>query len=391
MYEIVYVLTVESTIFGLLGVMLVAQRWDVFASSPDVAWPVLSTCLLLIFSYSQVLLVLCCAIGVSQFGSLTHSLMDACARTAGRLVTCCVLSVCYVSALLLISEHKNQQSMQCLLKQLFGTSCAAGSNVLWTYNTYFAVLIPVCILVAGLQITAAGMCKDERRGSRARLLCVNIAYILTYYVNYMVLKNVRCKQACSGATVSEAAALIFCKEILFFTGALCVSDIVAETVLVRHSVLQFHGGRGRGKLPFIEQYVTMRISGVFVFGILRVAQVLSIVIFNWFAEESLQLPWQLVVVHVSLASVLSFLDVVQVVLEYAHPQKTSVELADPNTKSQDNVLQPSSDMLAQQTVARNHKAFEVDTKHRKLLTFTGKSRWPAMLNMHAEAKDRKTS
>jgi len=78
MYEIVYVLTVESTIFGLLGVMLVAQRWDVFASSPDVAWPVLSTCLLLILSYSQVLLVLCCAIGISQFGSLTHSLMDAC-------------------------------------------------------------------------------------------------------------------------------------------------------------------------------------------------------------------------------------------------------------------------------------------------------------------------
>ena len=91
---------------------------------------------------------------------------------------------------------------------------------------------------------------------------------------------------------------------------------------MRHSVFQLHGGRGRNKLPFIEQYVTMRISGVFVFGILRVAQVLSIVIFNWFAEESLQLPWQLVVVHVSLASVLSFLDVVQVVLEYAHPQKT---------------------------------------------------------------------
>jgi hypothetical protein len=75
----------------------------------------------------------------------------------------------------------------------------------------------------------------------------------------MLLKNVRCKQACSGATVSEAAALIFCKEILFFTGALCVSDIVAETVLVCHSFLQFHGGSGRGKLPFIEQYVTMRI------------------------------------------------------------------------------------------------------------------------------------
>ena len=280
--------------------------------------------------------------------------------------------------------------MQCLLKQLFGTSCAAGSNVLWTYNTYFAVLIPVCILVAGLQITAAGMCKDERRGSRARLLCVNVAYILTYYINYMLLKNVRCKQVCSGATVSEAAALTFCKEILFFTGALCVSDIVAETVLVRHSVLQFHGGRGRGKLSFIEQYVTMRISGVFVFGILRVAQVLSIVIFNWFAEESLQLPWSSTCcgarkpcIHFELfrCSAGCF--------GVCAPTKTSVELSETNTKSQE--LLQSSDMQAQQTVARNHKAFEVDTKHRKLLTFTGKSLWPAMLNVHTEAKDRKSS
>lgn len=390
MYEIVYVLTVESTIFFMVAVILVAQHWDVFASSQDAAWPVLSSSLLLILAYSQVLLLLCCAIGVGQFGSLTYSLMDACARTAGRLVTCCVLSVGYVAALLLMSEHKDQQSMQCLLMQLFGTSCAAGTNVMWTFNTYFAVLIPVLLFVAALQITAAGMCKDERRKSRGRLLCVNIPYILTYYVNYMLLKNVRCKQACSGATISVAASMIFCKEILFLVGALCVSDIVAETVLVRHSV-QLYSARGRGitVMPFIEQYMTMRISGVFVFGLLRVAQVLSIVIFNWFAEASLQLPSQLVLVHVILASVLAFLDVVQVVKEYAQPQKSSVEIPDnqivTDLKSDSNI----SNIAGQ--VARNHKAFEVDTKHRKLLTFTGRSRWPAMLNVNVDTKERKSS
>jgi hypothetical protein len=398
MYEIVYVLTVESTIFGLFGVMLVAQRWDVFSSTQDAAWPVLSSSVLLILAYSQLLLVLCCAIGVGQFGSLTYSLMDACARTAGRLVTCCVLCVCYICALLLISEHKNEQSMQCLLMQLFATSCTAEGvrqfggltgvilhNVLWSFQTYFAVLVPLFLLVAGLQITAAGLCKDERRKSRARLLCVNIPYILTYYINYMLLKNIRCKQACKGATISEKADLIFCKEILFLTGALYVSDIVAETVLVRHTVIELHGARGKGQL--LDQYLTMRISGVFVFGLLRIAQVLCIIMFNWFAEASLQLPSQLVLVHVILASVLAFLDIVQVVLEYAHPHKNSVELLENNDTKREDVLKTKTDI----TVARNHTPFEVDTKHRKLLTFTGRSRWPAMLNANAEIKDRKSS
>jgi len=399
MYEIVYVLTVESTIFGLLGVMLVAQRWDVFSSTQEAAWPVLSSSLLLILAYSQLLLVLCCAIGVGQFGSLTYSLMDACARTAGRLVTCCVLCVCYICALLLISEHKNEQTMQCLLMQLFSTSCTEEGvrqfggltgvilhNVLWSFQTYFAVLVPLFLLVAGMQITAAGLCKDERRKSRARILCVNIPYVFTYYINYMLRQNVRCAKACRGvaiSTITEEAELIFCKEILFFIGALYVSDIVAETMLVRRSI-QIYSGRGNGQ--FLGEYLTMRISGVFVFGLLRVAQVLSIAIFNWFAEASLQLPSQLVLVHVILASVLAFLDIVQVVIEYAHPHKNSVEMLENNTKSA-----PEAFTKTDITVARNHTPFEVDTKHRKLLTFAGRSRWPAMLNANAEMKDRKSS
>jgi hypothetical protein len=266
MHELVYVLTVESIVFGLLGVMLVAQRWEVFESPQATAWPVLSTCILLIFGYSQVLLALCCGIAIGKFGSLTHSLMHACARSAGRLVSSAVLSVCYVSILLLISEHKKQQSMQCFLKQLSGTSCAPGSAILWSYNVYFAVLLPVFLFVAALQLTAAGMCKDELRASRGRLLCINIAYLFAYHVNYMLNVNIRCKQACSGALVTEPAALIFCKEVLYFAGALCVSDILSETVLVRHTILCLHGGRGRGKLPHVDKYIIMRISGVFVYG-----------------------------------------------------------------------------------------------------------------------------
>jgi len=49
------------------------------------------------FAYSLFQIVLCCVIAVGRFGVLTRSLMDACARSSGRLVTSAVISVCYVS------------------------------------------------------------------------------------------------------------------------------------------------------------------------------------------------------------------------------------------------------------------------------------------------------
>jgi hypothetical protein len=236
MHELVYVLTVEAFVFGLLAVLLVAQRWDVWEWRADRAWPVFSSCVLLLLGYAQVLLVLCCAIAVGRFGVLAHGIMDACARSAGRLSTVAVLSMLYVAALLLISDKTQPGSLQCSLAQLCGTSCAAARPVLWSYHVYLAVLLPVGALVAALQVTAAGMCKDIQRTSRTRLLCINCAYILTYNVNYMLRMNVRCKQACDGATVTEKPALIVCKDVLYFVGALCVSDILAETVMMRHTL-----------------------------------------------------------------------------------------------------------------------------------------------------------
>ena len=109
MHELVYVLTVESFVFGLLGVLLIAQRWNIMQWPEDRAWPVFSSCLVLIFSYSLFQIVLCCVIAVGRFGVLTHSLMDACARSSGRLVTPAVLSVCYVSALLYISHQQQSR------------------------------------------------------------------------------------------------------------------------------------------------------------------------------------------------------------------------------------------------------------------------------------------
>ena len=397
MHELVYVLTVESLVFGLLGVLLVAQRWNITQWPDDRAWPVFSTCLVLIFAYSLFQIVLCCVIAIGRFGALTHSLMDACARSAGRLVTSAVLSVCYVSALLFISYQ--QHSRQCLIMQLYGSNCAPDSVVLWSFSifaasaqhVYFAVLVPLWALVAALLLTAAGMCKDEKRASRGRLLCINTTYLLAYHVNYMLRMNIRCQQACSGEVVTKPAEIIICKEVLFFAGALCVSDILAETVLVRHTVVFRYPTRGRDQGPNVEKYMMMRISGVFIFCILRIAQVLSVVMFNWFAESSFQLPWQLMVGHVSLASVCCLLDIVQVVIEYAHTQKPFTTLAEQNIATQQTSIKPDANMEEVVPIPRNHKPFEVDTKSRKkfMMTFTGRSRWPAMLDLPTTNVDKK--
>jgi len=132
----------------------------------------------------------------------------------------------------------------------------------------------------------------------------------------------------------------------------------------------------------------MRISGVVIFCVLRLAQLLSVVIFNWVAESSLQLPWQLMVVHVSLASVLCLLDIVQVVIEHAHTQKPSAMLVEQN---QQTVIKQDASIEEVVPVPRSLKPFEVDTKSRKkfMMTFTGRSRWPTMLDLPATPIDKK--
>ena len=87
MHELVYVLTVEAAVFDSLGVLLVAQRWNVLEWSAAESWPVFSSSLVLIFAYAQVLLILCCAIAVGKFGESTYGVIDACARSAGWLTT----------------------------------------------------------------------------------------------------------------------------------------------------------------------------------------------------------------------------------------------------------------------------------------------------------------
>ena len=402
MYELVYVLTIESFVFGLLGLLIVGQRWDITQWPDNATWPVFSTSMVLIFAYALFQIVLCCAIAIGRFGSLTHSLMDACARSAGRLVTSVILAVCYVTALIVI--FKKQEIRQCLTIQLYGTSCASGSAIFSLFSIfdnvaqqiYFSVLIPVWVFVAALIVTAAGMCKDAQRSSRGRLMCMNITYILVYNVNYIFHMNTRCEQACKGVAVTQPIELIVNKEILYLTGVLSFVDILAETFLMRRTVYHFPVDRRllEGKLEDVDNK-GIHISGLLVFCVLRVLQLIFVVVFNWSADELIQLPWQLMTVHVIFASVLCLLDIVQVVIEYAHTQQTLQNLVDQTAHQTALVLKSDASVAEIVQSNRSHKPFEVDTAHMQKtrkkfnLTFAGRSRWP--VDFEGFATDKKST
>ena len=85
---------------------------------------------MLIFAYAQVLLLLCCAIAIGKFGELTYGEMDACARSAGRLTTAAVLSACYVTVMLMLTDLPEPHLGTGFLSPLFGRMSTARKPVL---------------------------------------------------------------------------------------------------------------------------------------------------------------------------------------------------------------------------------------------------------------------
>lgn len=383
MHELVYVLTVEAVVFGFLGTQLVAQRWNTLEWSPAESIPVLSSSLVLMFAYAQVLLVLSCALAVGKFGMASYGVMDACARSAGRVATVAMLSAGYVAALLLIVKASEPEVLNCFLTQLFGTNCSAANQVLWTYSVYLAVLLPVWALVGGLQLTASAMCKYPKRTSRCRVLSANSAFVLAYLVNSSLRTNVGCSPACAqvfanttGGNATTAAPLkvtMVHTNLLFLTGSLCFSDFLAEFVMYRPTV---------NPLALLGVRANYSIRSPIIFSCLRIAQVLGVFLFIMFATEEPEFPSQLLYVHTSLAGVLCVFDIVEVVLEKASFTKKTPA---PATNTQQ---QGPAEMAGQRLPAPQAKAFEVGERSRRkfMMTFTGRSRWPAVMNVPPQKK-----
>ena len=404
MYEFVYVLTVEAFCFGLLGVVLVAQTLDIFALPANKVWPVLSTSILFVLVYVQILLFLCCAISVSKFGVLAHGMMDACARSAGRLVYVVVLSLCYVTVLLLnydlnydtrnVPGTSKKYSLQCLLAQLLGTNCSNANAVLWSYNVYLSVMLPVIAFVAALQVIAAGMCKNSKKSSHARLLCANSAYVLVYTVNYTLSNNARCNQACNGLTVtsldidSQQAQSAPCFQVFILLLSLCVSDIVAEYFLRRGS---------------LHSKVHSKLN-VAIFCCIRLAQLASVPLFDVLtstAGKQSSLPWQLLMTHIIIASIVCLIDLMEIVVPFisglsqlsasgqSRRDNASVESVKPRTRKLPKLQTPILPAVAVRPFEPfDVKPFELDNGSRKkfIMTFGGQSRWPGTFNVESGKK-----
>ena len=410
MHELVYVLTVEAFCFGLLAVILIAQTFNVFDLGANKVWPVLSTSLFLILVYVLVLLVTCCAISVGKFGVLAHGMMDACARSAGRLVYVVVLSVCYVTILLLNYDRNatvndtvktpKKHSVECLLAQLCGTSCV-NRGVLWSYTAYLSVMLPVIAFIAALQVTAAGMCKNSKKSSHARLLCINSAYVLVYTVNYTLGKNTQCNTACNGTAVFRLPQQPLqdpCYEVVWLLIGLCVSDIVAEYFLRRSNTL-LH------RFCCVPRSVAHMLSvGMFCF--IRFAQLVAVPLFDILLSSSVPatfwrlhtwnlqttLPWQLLMVHTIIAFITCLVDIMEIVVPFIsgtsqlpEPPSTPSKQYKPKV-SQKQALVPTTTV----PTAGMHRAFghelETGSRRKLMMTFNAHSRWPTMPNVDTGKK-----
>jgi hypothetical protein len=424
MRELVYVLTMEALIFGLLCVVLVAQRVDVFDWPAGHAWPVFSTSILLVLGYALFLLWLCCFIFVGRFGAFSHLIIDGCARTAGRLVSAAMLSVCYVAVLLWVHNQENSEDLPCLLNQLCGTSCAEGVAVQWSYGVYLAVLLPVLGLVSGLEVTAAGMCtagvskdmkegssgqgvskvqKDTKEGasgqgvskvqpvlSHRRLVCINCAYMLAenVFLTWELNAQRGCQKSCGVTPLPGSAAqsrldsnIVQNRELLHLLAGLAVSDIFAELAL----------WLGRRRLLF-----------VLLFYAIRVGQVLGVAV-----RGLLQgiLPWELRILNTSIAVLLCLLDITgaqpldtvffaiiswwtgtRIVPWRSRPREfdTAVMEAGSNRQPENyEGTQPTGLSKGERS-----KAFEVEPVRRRkfMLTFNATSHWPTSLSVPRSKK-----
>lgn len=373
MNELIYVLTVEALVFGLLCVVLVAQRLDIFDWPVGRTWPVFSSCLLFVLAYVQLLQTLCCFIAVGRFGVLARGIMDACARTAGRLASTILLSLCYIVFLLWLHHQEVPEELPCLMNQLWGTQCGASGAVLWSFGVYLAVLLPAFAIFGGLQVTAAGMCKNRERPSCRALVCANCVYVLVHNVYYTWEINVEqgCHSACgvspvvkteSTSTLDSTADenMVLNHDLLRLLIALAVCDICAEIALSMKK---------------------RTVVSVLVFCLIRIGELVAIPLFNEVAVRG-KLPAEIVVTHFILTCMLCLFDITEaepaVVLKFLKNRRSVHPL--PLIEDEPSQANKASESMCLE-VASGVKAFSVDNSRRRkfMLTFNGTSRWPTKL------------
>ena len=219
------------------------------------------------------------------------------------------------------------------------------------------------------------MCEDPRRTSRTRLLSSNSAFLLTFLVNTSLRENVGCRQGCREVLVPENKNVSIDNNLLFLMGSLCLSDLLAECLVHSSSI------RPLALLSASSRY---SVRGTTAFCVLHIGPVLGVFCFH-----------RLVYVHTSLAGTPCLLDIVQVLVHKPvikqstqkqvtePPREMSAETPDAGAAQR---LQPGAAQRLQMPLS--NKPFEVDSRSRRkfMMTFTGRSRWPAVRDVPAQKK-----
>ena len=364
MSEQTYAFTVEAFIIGLCNVNLVAQRWDVFAWPMGRTWPVLSTTLLILLAYAQLLLFLACFIKVSNLTALSMEICEALARCVGRLSTISVGMVIYMSCVVW-ARPKNDWALT--LCQLWGTTCReAGHSQIWSYSysLYLGILLPCLALQAGLQTIAASSLKLTRYAPR-RMLCLNGLFLLTLHGAHTVNQNYI--EACDDNGLCEVSKVT---NMTYFSTTKQVNPkTITSSMLLGLAIFLLCSDIATDICAALATKHS-RVA-LFAFGLCRVSQVIAIPLVI-FALEFEFLP-SLTFTHIGLTVVVATLDVSDVATQYkAHPAAQLKDKEDEEANSEEEPTETS------QVPQAANSAFTLEPVRRKRFVFSvgNKTRWP---------------
>lgn len=364
MNELVYVLAVEALIFGMICIVVVAQRVDVFNWPSNQTWPVLSTSLQILLVDAHALLIICCFISAGSFFSLASELRDACARSSGRLATATLLAAAYVTVLLALRGDFSD----CVLCQLLDTTCTEpvsslfGLGIALSHTAYLALLVPVAVFQTLLIVVASGLSKEHRVVPRRTCTC-NCALLLAMQVQTALEHNAsrlpqRCLKSGVSAVTHDSQHVIIL--LLVFSALDTTADILAY-------VVQKRGGFQLSVL----------------FAACRAASLVA----PWGLHPLLYngiLPWKLLVGHSALSLVLALLDFGDVWLAHYKAKNVATlavrsdlqQTQAPTTAPLPKIVQQAASAGA---VTKQLTAFEVEPNRRRrfVLAFNNKARWPS--------------
>lgn len=377
MNELVYVLTVEAVVFGLLSTVVTAQRIDVFSWPEDQTWPVFGTSVLVILAYSLLLLVICSVVKASRLGELAEDICHAFSRSAGRLVTTAGLWVCFQSAFVYTYDRRNWPLLLC---QLWGTSCRDPGTVLWqySYSIYMAVLLPLLVWCGGLQIVASGKLVSDKitaKTSARRVILMNVLTILVLMSSYTMQENfaLGCKQGCPQED-----------NVFFFDQKPGARSVMSIKVLIVAGIIAC-GDLVTGVLAAVL-FDRVNVAALLLFIIVHVCQMFTAPVVVMYFD--LKIPYVLMWVIFGLACTLGLMDIGEALartLTHPHDQIrrdatlnsmfTTLGLRSSTpTSSISNIFIPLENVEKQKTTV----PFSIDNTRRKrfMLTFGSKSGWP---------------